>query len=118
MLNTSMESSWFGASKRLTLQLRGKSRNIEIDLEKESTTVMMHVPKLRLEQRTKVPGLAAAATVGTQDAATSSQRFIMPSNLVPDPGDRHPCAFDLKQPCAWSEKSKLVLQTSIDYRQC
>ena len=25
----------------------------------------------------------------------------MSSNLVPDPENRHPCAFDLKQPCAW-----------------
>ena len=46
-----------------------------------STTVMMHVPNLRPDQRTEVPELAAAATVGTQDAATSSQRFHVPSRI-------------------------------------
>ena len=42
-----------------------------------STTAMMHVPKLRREQRTEVPELAAAATDGTRDTATSSQTFSM-----------------------------------------
>ena len=42
---------------------------------------MMHVPKLRREQRTEVPELAAAATYGIQEAATSSQRYTT-SNLV------------------------------------
>ena len=35
-----------------------------IDLEKGSTTVVMHVPKTRSEQRTEVAEIAAAATVG------------------------------------------------------
>ena len=42
----------------------------------------MHVPKLRPEQRTEVPELAAAAAVGTQDAATSSQRFHVPGETA------------------------------------
>ena len=46
---------------------------------KGSTTIMMHVPKLRPEQRTEVPELAAAAAIGTLDAATSSKRFHVPS---------------------------------------
>ena len=45
---------------------------------------MMHVPKLRPEQRTEVPELATAAKV-IQDAATPSQRTTMSSNLVPEP---------------------------------
>ena len=36
---------------------------------------MVHVPKVRPEQRTEVPELAAAAAVGSHDAATSSQSF-------------------------------------------
>ena len=43
---------------------------------------MMHVPKLRSEQRTEVPEHAAAAAVGTHDAATSSQRFHVPSETA------------------------------------
>ena len=60
-----------------------------------STSVMVHIPKLRAEQRTEVPELAAAATVGIQDAATPSQISTMSSNLVPEPsvkcdrGDLH-----------------------------
>ena len=42
----------------------------------------MHVPQLRPEQRTDVPELAAAAAVGTHDAATSSQRFHVPSETA------------------------------------
>ena len=44
-----------------------------------SNRVMMLMPKLRREQRSKVSELAAAATVGTQDAATSSQRIHVPT---------------------------------------
>ena len=36
---------------------------------------MVHVPKLRPEQGTEVPELAAAVGVGSHDAATSSQSF-------------------------------------------
>ena len=43
---------------------------------------MVHIPKLRAEQRTEVPELAAAATVGIQDGAPLSQRSTMPSNHV------------------------------------
>ena len=38
---------------------------------------MMHVPKLRREQRTEVAEHAAAAAVGIKDAATSSRRLNM-----------------------------------------
>ena len=39
-----------------------------------NTRIMVHVPKLRPEQRTEVPELAAAAAVGAHDAATSSPK--------------------------------------------
>ena len=44
-----------------------------------STTLTVHMPKLRPEQQTEVSELTAAATVGTQDAATSSQRIHVPT---------------------------------------
>ena len=40
----------------------------------------MRAPKLRHEQRTEVPELAAAAKVGTKDAATSSRRRAQSKN--------------------------------------
>ena len=43
---------------------------------------MMPLPKLRLGKRTEVPELAAATAVGTRDAATSPQRFHVPSETV------------------------------------
>ena len=69
---------------------------------KGSTTVMMHVPKLRPE----LPELATAAAVGTHDAATSSQTFTMSSNLAPEPDNKQPCATG-PQPLALSLEQSL-----------
>ena len=44
-----------------------------------SNRAMMPMPKLRREQRSEVSEIAAAATVGTHDAATSSQRIHVPT---------------------------------------